>query len=121
MRIEGPEALLRELPEVIKTVFFRVAQESLTNMAKHSQAEQVDLALCFDEDPGELRMSITDNGCGFDTLAVHQNPSLGIGLRNMRERLEAIGGRLAISAAPGHGTQIQAIVPKAVLQKLAAV
>lgn len=117
VRIEGP---VPELPEVVNTVLFRVAQESLTNMAKHSQAAQVDLALCFDQDKGELRMSVTDNGCGFDTQAVHQNPSLGIGLRNMRERLDAIGGRLLISSAPGHGTQTQAIVPLSVLKKLGA-
>ncbi|MBB4842444.1 two-component system NarL family sensor kinase [Paucibacter oligotrophus] len=120
VRIEGPEALLRELPEVVKTVLFRVAQESLTNMAKHSRAAQVDLALCFDEEKNELRMSVTDNGCGFDTQAVYQNPSLGIGLRNMRERLDAIGGRLHICSAPGHGTQAQAIVPLAALKKLGA-
>lgn len=104
LRIEGEPV---ELPEVIKTVLFRVAQESLTNMAKHAQAAQVELALSFEPDGG-LRMSITDDGQGFDSQAMHQHPARGIGLRNMRERLDSVGGSLLISAAPGHGTQIEA-------------
>jgi len=104
VRIEGTE---RELPDEVKTALFRVAQESLTNVAKHAQAKQVELVLTFG--PGDaVRMGITDDGQGFDSAAVHLHPERGIGLRNMRERLAAIGGRLSIQAAPGHGTQIEA-------------
>jgi two-component system NarL family sensor kinase len=106
VRIEGTE---RELPDEVKTALFRVAQESLTNVAKHAQAGQVELVLAFG--PGStVRMSVTDDGQGFDSAAVHLHPERGIGLRNMRERLAAIGGRLSIQAEPGHGTQIEASI-----------
>ncbi|WP_137921109.1 cache domain-containing protein [Hydrogenophaga sp. 2FB] len=106
VRIEGAE---RELPDEVKTALFRVAQESLTNVAKHARAQHVELGLAF-EPRGGVRMSITDDGQGFDSPAVHVHPERGIGLRNMRERLAAIGGRLQIHAEPGHGTQIEARV-----------
>jgi two-component system NarL family sensor kinase len=104
VRIEGAE---REVPAEAKTALFRVAQESLTNVVKHAQARRVELVLAF-EDRG-LRMTVTDDGRGFDQRAVHLDPERGIGLRNMRERLATIGGRLTIHSEPGHGTQIEAL------------
>lgn len=104
VQIEG-EA--RELPAEIKTAFFRVAQEGLTNAAKHAGAAQVGLLLSFEPDGG-LLMQIQDDGRGFDTEAVNQHPEQGIGLRNMRERLAAIGGQLEVRSAPGQGTRIRA-------------
>ena len=56
-------------------------------------------------------LSLTDDGRGFDEQAVQLDPERGIGLRNMRERLAAIGGRLRIQSAPGHGTQREAALP----------
>lgn len=103
------EGAARDLPVEAKTALFRIAQESLTNVAKHAQASQVELTLDFTT-PGQLLMRIRDDGCGFDDQAVHQHPEQGIGLRNMRERLAAIGGWLRIEARPGHGTQIEAQV-----------
>lgn len=105
----GVEGEPRELTPEAKTALFRIAQESLTNVAKHAHARQVDLVLDFSL-PDALRMSIRDDGCGFDDQAVHQHPEQGIGLRNMRERLAAIGGWLRIEARPGHGTEIEARV-----------
>ncbi|KQP14937.1 cache domain-containing protein [Pseudorhodoferax sp. Leaf267] len=101
------EGEARELPVEAKTALFRIAQESLTNVAKHAHASQVELTLDFTT-PGQLQMRIRDDGCGFDDQAVHQHPEQGIGLRNMRERLAAIGGWLHIETRPGHGTQIEA-------------
>jgi two-component system, NarL family, sensor kinase len=83
-----------------------VAQESLTNVAKHARAKQVEIVLAFGPAEG-VRMAVTDDGQGFDSAAVHLHPERGIGLRNMRERLAAIGGRLHIQSEPGHGTQIE--------------
>ena len=103
------EGAARDLPVEAKTALFRIAQESLTNVAKHAQASQVELTLDFTT-PGQLLMRIRDDGCGFDDQAVHQDPEQGIGLRNMRERLAAIGGWLHVEARPGHGTQIEAQV-----------
>jgi two-component system NarL family sensor kinase len=104
VHIEGEP---RELPAEAKTALFRVAQECLTNVAKHAQASQVELLLDFSH-PGPLRMCVRDDGRGFDDQAVHQHPEQGIGLRNMRERMDAIGGELRIEARPGHGTEIEA-------------
>lgn len=104
VQIEG-EA--RELPAEIKTAFFRVAQEGLTNAAKHAGAAHMGLLLAF-EPAGGLLMQIQDDGRGFDTEAVNQHPERGIGLRNMRERLAAIGGQLEVQSAPGQGTRIRA-------------
>lgn len=99
---------VRDLPVEAKTALFRIAQESLTNVAKHAHASQVELVLDFM--PDQLKMSIHDDGCGFDDQAVYQHPEQGIGLRNMRERLAAIGGVLSIMTRPGDGTRIEALV-----------
>ncbi|HIV70220.1 MAG TPA: cache domain-containing protein [Candidatus Aquabacterium excrementipullorum] len=127
---EGPEI---DLPDEVKTVLFRVAQEALTNVAKHAQATQVDLSLAFEPDHIELR--VNDNGQGFDVDEVSAHPTAGIGLRNMRERLAAIGGRLEVHAdqppgpqpahnatadEPVHGTLVMATVPRKALQRWAA-
>lgn len=111
------EGAARELPEVVKTVLFRIAQEALTNIAKHAGAGRVALVLHFGAD-GAVALQVTDDGQGFDTRAVHQHPERGLGLRSMRERLAAIGGSLQVESRPGHGTQIDAQVPAAVLAKL---
>jgi two-component system, NarL family, sensor kinase len=108
VRISGAA---RELPEAVKTALFRVAQESLSNMAKHAQARHVELDLAFETD-GAVCLSVLDDGCGFDPEAVNLDPEQGLGLRHMRERLAALGGHLTISASPGRGTQIKAKVPK---------
>ena len=108
LRVEGAP---RELGDETKTALFRVAQESLTNVAKHARAQRVELLLAF-EPGGALRLSLTDDGQGFDERAVQLDPERGIGLRNMRERLEAIGAQLQIHSAPGHGTQIEAVLAR---------
>lgn len=111
------EGTARELPDMVKTVLFRVAQESLTNIAKHAQAQQVALALRFDE-AGGVTLRVADDGQGFDQAAVQLDPRRGIGLRNMRERLASISGRLQVESRPGHGTEIQAHVSAAALKPL---
>lgn len=124
---EGAEL---ELPDEVKTVLFRVAQEALTNVAKHAQATEVDLSLAFE--PGHIELRINDNGRGFNVDAVSAHPTAGIGLRNMRERLAAIGGRLEVHAdqrmgplEPGfedavHGTLVMATVPRKALRSISS-
>lgn len=127
LRIEATtEGVETELPDEVKTVLFRVAQEALTNVAKHARATEVDLSLAFE--PGHIELRINDNGRGFNVAAVSAHPTAGIGLRNMRERLAAIGGHLEVHAdrlvgpmQPGiegsvHGTLVMATVPRQVLQ-----
>lgn len=108
----------RDLPEVVKTVLFRVAQEALTNAAKHAAAARVVVTLAF-EDTGDVCLTVSDDGRGFDVEAVQAHPEHGLGLRSMRERLVSIGGRLEVLASHGHGTQLDARVGAAALAKLA--
>ena len=105
MRVRGEPA---RLPDEVNTVLFRVAQETLTNIEKHAGATHVQLRLVFHADG--LRMRLVDDGVGFDVPAIRTDPNRGIGLRNMRERVESIGGRFAIVSAPGR-TQVLADIP----------
>ncbi|WP_285414629.1 cache domain-containing protein [Variovorax sp. efr-133-TYG-130] len=106
MMIEG-EAF--ELQPEVKTALFRLTQEALTNVRKHADAQHVHVALAFDEKDG-VRLEVSDDGTGFDIDAVQLDPRRGIGLRNMRERMEAIGGQLAMHSNQGR-TSIEAEVP----------
>ncbi|MBS0447048.1 MAG: cache domain-containing protein [Proteobacteria bacterium] len=105
------------LPDVVVTVLFRIAQEALTNCVKHARAARVELALVYGADGG-VRLDITDDGAGFDLAAVQRDPHRGLGLRSMRERLAAVGGRLEIETSPGHGVQLRAIVAAAALARM---
>jgi two-component system NarL family sensor kinase len=104
------------LPDEIKTVLFRVAQEALTNIEKHARASRV--AIWLVSGRSGLRLRIVDDGAGFDVAAVQLDPKRGIGLRNMRERLASIGSSLAVRSQPGR-TQIVAEVPAAALRQFA--
>jgi two-component system NarL family sensor kinase len=113
VRVRG---VIEQLPEEIKTVLFRVAQEALTNIQKHARASRVMLWLSFAE--SGLRLRVIDDGEGFDVAAVHLDPKRGIGLRNMRERLASIGGSFTVRSRPGR-TQLVADVPASVLRRFA--
>jgi two-component system NarL family sensor kinase len=114
MTVEGEPF---ELPEDIKTVLFRVTQEALTNIQKHAEATEVELTLVFSK--GSVTLRVQDNGRGFDTEAVVRDPSRGIGLRNMRERLASIDGRLLVQSRAGL-TQVLAEVPEAAVVRFAS-
>lgn len=93
-----------------RTVLFRVAQEALTNVARHAHATQVRMSIT--EISGAIRMEINDNGKSFPvakTLAANTNKRLG--LLGMKERVEMVGGNLAIESKPGHGTTVRAEIP----------
>jgi len=96
----------QRLPPEIETAFFRIAQEALTNVARHALANRVELALQFLTD--SVRLTVVDNGVGFDPGAVPRPPGAkaGWGLITMRERAEGIGGRLRVESAPGKGTRV---------------
>jgi signal transduction histidine kinase len=82
---------------------FRIAQESLQNALRHSQAEHIELRL--DEDAGGLRLTVADDGVGFEPEEAGLR-SRRLGLTSMEERARALGARLRIDSAPGHGTTI---------------
>jgi signal transduction histidine kinase len=90
-----------ELDSATKLAFYRVAQEALGNIAKHTQATHVEITLTRDED---IELRIQDNGGGFDANAV---PAGHLGLIIMRERAEAVGAQLEIDAVPGRGTDLR--------------
>ncbi len=93
-----------------RTVLFRVAQEALTNVARHAHATQVKMSIT--EISGAIRMEISDNGKSFQvgkTLLAKNNKRLG--LIGMKERVEMVGGSLAIESSPGHGTTVRAEIP----------
>jgi two-component system, NarL family, sensor kinase len=84
---------------------FRVAQEALTNVARHSHATEVVIRLCVEEERALL--TIHDNGQGFDQEHLL---GAGLGLRSMRERMESLGGSLKIVSGEG-GTRMEASLP----------
>eukprot|EP01037_Dinobryon_pediforme_P024879 gene24879-26828_t len=90
------------------TVLFRIAQESFNNVRRHAQANHVVVTLTAQAD--FLALTIHDNGIGFDTGLIDNHPKQGIGLRNMAERLDAVGGRLTITSSE-LGTIVQAHIP----------
>lgn len=93
----------RRLPAEEKIALFRIAQEALTNCARHAQAKAVAVELNTESD--HLVMSITDDGVGVD-LAGNGHNGRGFGLLSMQERAEAIGGSWSIESAPGKGTRV---------------
>jgi two-component system NarL family sensor kinase len=113
--LQGEEFVL---PDEVKTVLFRVAQEGVANAAKHAHAAQVRLALRFERDG--VTLSVEDDGRGFDLQAVQFDPHRGIGLRNMRERLASIDGQFEVTSVIGGGTRLQARISRAAVQRLTA-
>jgi two-component system NarL family sensor kinase len=85
------------LPDVANTVLFRLAQEALTNIERHAGASSINMTLAGEADGVTLR--IRDNGHGFDAEGIALHPKRGIGLRNMMERMDAIGGRFEIMSS----------------------
>ncbi|WP_338758673.1 cache domain-containing protein [Massilia sp. METH4] len=103
------EGSTERLPEVANTVLFRIAQEALTNIERHAHAGRIAITLAGGADG--VTLAIADDGVGFDAAGIAQHPKRGIGLRNMMERMEAIGGRLELDSSPG-GTTVRAHVNK---------
>jgi two-component system NarL family sensor kinase len=106
---------VQALPDEVNTVLFRVVQESLTNIEKHARATRVQVRLIFHA--GGLRLRIVDDGVGFDVPAIRADPRRGIGMRNMRERVESIGGAFSIDSQPGR-TAVLADLPSAAIERL---
>jgi two-component system sensor histidine kinase UhpB len=91
------------LPGIVQTALFRIAQEALVNVAKHAGARRVEVRLIAANGGAEL--SIVDRGIGFDLAQAEQG--LSWGLRNMRERADAVGASLRIESTPGNGTTVR--------------
>lgn len=101
------------LPNVVEISLYRVAQEALTNVHRHSGAKTVTLRLWWEAVAGEdqVVLEVSDDGHGFPAAEVFSgSPAPGVGIGSMRERMEHFGGRLDISSGP-RGTQIRATAP----------
>ena len=94
----------RALTANVQVVIVRVVQEALANVRKHARAADVSVDLAYGDDG--LRLSVADDGVGFDAAA-----SQGFGTRSMRERVEEVGGKLELATAPGKGTTVTIEVP----------
>lgn len=112
LRIDGLEELLREREHstLYATTLFRIAQECLTNAARHARAQRV--VISCERDSTMLHVRVSDDGNGFDTTDV----AAGLGITGMRERAALLGGQLTITSRPGKGTSVEACLPLATLK-----
>lgn len=94
----------QHLPLNMEQTFFRIAQETLSNIARHSHASAATVRMVFA--PDQVTLSIIDNGIGFDPSSTS-----GFGLQSMRDRMAAIQGQLVVQTTPGNGTTITASAP----------
>lgn len=111
MRVETDAASrAAALPATVNTALFRIAQEALTNIVRHAHAAHASLTFVVRDAAATL--AIVDDGQGFDVESTQADSRRGIGLRNMRERLDALAGTLTIASRPGQ-TVVTAVVPLA--------
>jgi signal transduction histidine kinase len=99
--------LAERLPPAVETAVYRIVQESLTNIARHAQAQTV--SVLVEQGHGRIRVIVEDDGIGFDEQVAARNGRLG--LFGMRERAELLNGMLTIESEPGQGTSIFVEVP----------
>jgi NarL family two-component system sensor histidine kinase LiaS len=101
VNVEGSDQPSLETKEAL----FRIAQEALANVARHSSASSVEISLKYESNL--VTMMIQDNGIGFDINAAHN----GLGLSSMRERTGVLSGSFTVMSEPGQGTQIIVTLP----------
>jgi signal transduction histidine kinase len=97
------------LPANFATTLYRIIQEALTNVRRHARATRVRIQI--GRRGNWIRCQVTDNGVGFDPSAVVNSGQPGLGLVGIRERLNAVGGKLRIQSAEGRGTKLEITAP----------
>jgi signal transduction histidine kinase len=110
---------LAGLDETRALVLYRLVQEALTNIARHSQATRVEIRIDQVEDAGghqRIDILVADNGRGADMTV----PRTGLGLIGMRERVSALGGSINVASAPGAGFRVTSSIPVAIAFSLPA-
>jgi signal transduction histidine kinase len=100
--VSAPEPL-PALPAAVEVAAYRIAQEALTNVARHSHASHCDIALAVN---GAFNLTVSDDGCGLPA-----DYRFGVGLHSMCERAEELGGTCLIEAGPNGGTRVEARIP----------
>ena len=98
------EGDLKQIPETVCFTLYRVLQEAMSNVAKHSGADRVTVMLAVHDHQALLR--VTDEGRGFEI-----GSERGLGLISMRERLRLVGGTMRVNSSPLRGTDVEAVVP----------
>lgn len=94
----------------VETAIYRIVQEALANVTKHARATHVKIQLQQEADT--IRCNVRDDGVGFEVPALlAQRGKPGLGLLGIRERLDALGGTLSITSAPGRGTELRLTIP----------
>lgn len=104
LSVDGPT---QRLDPLVETVFFRVAQEALTNIDRHAQTDQAQLSLRFQKE--QVVLQVKDDGVGFHDQN-HAGKG-GWGLAGIRERAESVGGKLHLQSEPGKGTLVEVSIP----------
>jgi signal transduction histidine kinase len=101
VNVSGPR---RRLPADVENNLLRIGQEALANAARHADADQISIDLRFGD--GVVRLSVKDNGCGFDVEHAAQAASGHFGLAGIRERVHNLGGELNLLSQPGRGSEV---------------
>ena len=106
VEVDGPGSL-PPLPAAAEVAAYRIAMEAITNVVRHAAATRCLVVVSLDDAAG-LVVEVSDNGRG---LHVREAPERGVGLASMRERAAELGGSCVVSARPGGGTLVRAIIP----------
>jgi two-component system, NarL family, sensor histidine kinase UhpB len=96
----------RRLPSSVELALFRVAQEAISNAELHAEPRRVAVGMSFEQ--GGVRLLVSDDGHGFETVTNGTGPRGSLGLVGMRERLHLIGGRVEVHSSPAGGTTVDA-------------
>jgi signal transduction histidine kinase len=110
----------QRLPRAIETTVFRIAQEAVTNIARHAQASRATISVELTD--GTVRLLVADDGVGFDVEAALRDPALRrLGIIGMEERVALLGGTLRITSRPGEGTTVEMALPLGIVAAAAGV
>jgi signal transduction histidine kinase len=99
----------QRLPEPVATAVFRIVQEALSNVIRHSQARQA--AVAVRKAGGKVLVEVRDDGCGIEPARLRALPPGHLGLRGMHERAVLLGGDFSLDSAPGRGTRVAVAIP----------
>lgn len=106
-RIEAPEQL-PPLPAAVEVAIYRIAQEAITNVARHARASLCRVRFSVDPNGNALELEVSDDGVGLPDAASRRS---GVGLSSMRERAEELGGKLSVAQVPEGGTRVSVVFP----------
>jgi signal transduction histidine kinase len=91
-------------------VLYRIAQEALSNVARHAHASRAEIELAIDD--RSIRLTVRDDGCGFNPVERRSSRESGLGLLGMEERVQALQGQLTIDSRAGEGTAVRVELPR---------